>query len=218
MTVPLVEQVEGALLWWFETHKYPLEASAVQLERLVSEAKQIPLELPTNVEQNGSTYDGKVSSRTVGDPMHELSLHGIPVIEETAVENWRKLSWGRGKTQYANILESGQPGDGVRQRFLTAEAIAFLYKVAWVEAQVGNAVPREYSVLLRPTKKTLSLYAGIGRVRIGGSTLLRYERSLLLGAALREHWKEPWAVFHQSHKIENIPQKEMLKIYSSSGL
>jgi len=218
VTIPLVEQVDGALLWWFETHKYELEESDGLQERLGEEAKQIPLQRPGNVARNGATYDGKLSSRKKGKLMRELALHGIPVVAERAEETWKKIVWGKGKTQYANMLESGQPNDGLPQRFLTAEALAFLYKVTWLEEKAGNEIPQEYSVLLRPTRKMLALNAGMQRVLVNDRALHRYERSLLIGAALREQRKEPWALLHQSHKIEEISRKEMFKVYSSSGL
>lgn len=219
--IPFREQLEGALLWWYDVHKYPRETTEMRLERITNEVKAIPSARPNFVSENGATYRGKVPCRRDGKPMHELFLYGVPLEEATAHRVWRKLDW-MGDVTYAEILDAGQPADGNRREFFTAESVALLYKVIWQEQQ-QNKVPRDYSVLLRPTTKTLQFYRALRRVHVQDGEKRRplhvFEKSILLGTLLRMNQRGPEKVFHPSHAVERVTPEDLgIDSYSSSGL
>jgi|GEM_PF-3497604 len=215
--IPFDAQVTGTLLWWYDTHKYVHEREFE--ERLRETTQKLPLIFVENETVNGAAYKVDVPNRKAGNSYH-FTFYGIPVVETSATNVWRRIRWEQ-KTTHAQCLDAAQPGSGKEQDAFTAEAIAALYKIAFVAFLESNEVPRSSLPLLRPTSPLLKLDAALRRVRVredyGLRPLRGNERSRFFGAALRQE-KRPFYLFHQEKKITEISREEMEGLYSSSGL
>jgi len=215
--IPFEAQVNGALQWWYDQHKYPREERRMLEKRLREEVRKLPLDSVVNEAVNGASYHVVVPNRQAGKNAYHMTLYGIPVVAGGA---WQQLRWEQ-KTTHAQLLDAAQLAGGEEQHAITAEAIAALYKIAFVASLDGNNVPKASLPLLRPTRRLLKLDAALRRVRVkreyGVRTLRGNERSRLFGAALRQE-RKPFYLFHEKHNIEAIPREEMERFYSSSGL
>ena len=215
--VPFIEQLERALLTWYDRHKYPRETPAAQVERIAQEVRPIPLEdgkdLAARITRNGAHYFVQVPSRTSSTP-HRGAVYHVPVIydPEHISRLWRSISWRTGSV-YNQVLQAAQPSleqAAVGEReYVTAEQLAQLDKIVRFERNRGNNVPLKWAPIIRFHKSMFSFLGSINRTVVwlpghDPRTLYDPERSALIGYALRNNNESKFAILQEFPKREEF--------------
>ena len=164
---PLLEEVEGALLFWHDLHRKPGETPATLEERLRAEVHLLTGSVREGPPvENGVHLRVKVQSRTPKRVSYDGALYQVPVVADPhhVGRNWRSAG-STSRSVYSHILNASMPSRceeppvGKRQ-LVTAEENAQFHKAGEYFAVIeGNPVPRVYLPVLRFSRAFLDYHS-----------------------------------------------------------